>query len=128
MTEATVAASADARIIPGSQSWLRLARRARLLAALTLVWLCVEGAVGVIAGVIAGSIALVAFGLDSGIEGLASVIVLWRFTGSRMTSTGAERTAQKWVAVSFGTLTVRPSRRSQRSRTKLGDRRLWFVK
>jgi divalent metal cation (Fe/Co/Zn/Cd) transporter len=86
---------------PGSPPWLRLARIARLLSALTLAWLTIEGAVGVIAGVIAGSIALVAFGLDSAIEGLASVIVLWRFTGSRTTSATSERTAQKWVAVSF---------------------------
>jgi divalent metal cation (Fe/Co/Zn/Cd) transporter len=43
----------------------------------------------------------VAFGLDSAIEGLASIIVLWRFTGTRTTSADAERRAQKWVAVSF---------------------------
>ena len=49
----------------------------------------------------AGSIALVAFGLDSAIEGLASVIVIWRFTGNRTISADAERRAQKWVAISF---------------------------
>jgi divalent metal cation (Fe/Co/Zn/Cd) transporter len=92
---------ADIDIVPGSASWLRLARRAKLLAALTLLWLVIEGAVGVIAGVIAGSIALVAFGLDSAIEGLASVIIIWRFTGTRTISAGAERRAQKWVAISF---------------------------
>ena len=53
------------------------------------------------AGIIAGSIALVAFGLDSAIEGLASVIVIWRFTGSRTNSVDAEHRAQKWVAISF---------------------------
>jgi divalent metal cation (Fe/Co/Zn/Cd) transporter len=92
---------ADVGIIPGSKPWLRLARIAKILAALTLVWLGIEGTIGVVAGVLAGSIALVAFGLDSAIEGLASVIVLWRFTGSRTISPGAERQAQKWVAVSF---------------------------
>ena len=94
---------AEAAVRPniGSEPWLRLARRARLLAALTLLWLGVEWTVGVIAGVIAGSIALVAFGLDSAIEGLASIIVLWRFSGWRTTSPVAERTAQKWVAISF---------------------------
>ena len=92
---------ADVDITPGSVSWLRLARRARFLAALTLVWLGIEGTVGVIAGVLAGSIALVAFGLDSAIEGLASVIVIWRFTGTRTISETAERRAQKWVAISF---------------------------
>ena len=50
---------------------------------------------------IAGSIALIGFGLDSAIEGLASVIVVWRFTGTRTLSEDAERRAQKLVAVSF---------------------------
>jgi divalent metal cation (Fe/Co/Zn/Cd) transporter len=92
---------ADVGIIPGSKLWIRLARIAKILAALTLVWLGIEGTIGVVAGVLAGSIALVAFGLDSAIEGLASVIVLWRFTGSRTISPVAERQAQKCVAVSF---------------------------
>ena len=88
-------------IIPGSPSWLRLARLAKVLASLTLVWLGIEGAIGVVAGILAGSVALVAFGLDSAIEGLASVIVIWRFTGTRTISADAERRAQKWVAISF---------------------------
>ncbi len=92
---------ADIEIVPGSPSWLRLARLAKLLSSLTLVWLTIEGVVGVVAGVLAGSIALVAFGLDSAIEGLASVIVIWRFTGNRTISANAERRAQKWVAISF---------------------------
>ena len=92
---------AEIGITPGNPSWLRLARLAKVLAALTLVWLGIEGAIGVVAGVLAGSIALVAFGLDSAIEGLASVIVIWRFTGNRTISPDAERRAQKWVAVSF---------------------------
>jgi len=92
---------ADIAVIPGSKSWLRLARLARLLSSLTLVWLGIEGAIGVVAGILAGSIALLAFGLDSAIEGLASVIVIWRFTGTRTSSPAAEQRAQKWVAVSF---------------------------
>ena len=78
-----------------------LARLAKTLASLTLVWLGIEGAVGVTAGIRAGSIALVAFGLDSAIEGLASIIVIWRFTGTRTISPVAELHAQKWVAVSI---------------------------
>jgi divalent metal cation (Fe/Co/Zn/Cd) transporter len=60
-----------------------------------------EGVLGLIAGFAAGSIALVGWALGSAIEGLASVIVVWRFTGSRMLSETAERRAQKAVAVSF---------------------------
>jgi divalent metal cation (Fe/Co/Zn/Cd) transporter len=79
----------------------RLAGRARLLSWLSLVWMTIEGAVGVVAGIIAGSVALVGFGIDSAIEGLASVIVIWRFTGGRTHSEAAERRAQQLVAVSF---------------------------
>jgi divalent metal cation (Fe/Co/Zn/Cd) transporter len=80
---------ADLDITLGSASWLRLARLAKLLSSLTLVWLGIEGTIGVVAGVLAGSVALVAFGLDSAIEGLASIIVIWRFTGSRTISIDA---------------------------------------
>ena len=40
-----------------------------------------EGVIGLIAGFTAGSIALIGWALGSAIEGLASVIVVWRFTG-----------------------------------------------
>jgi divalent metal cation (Fe/Co/Zn/Cd) transporter len=78
-----------------------LARRVKLLSWLSLAWMTVEGAVAIVAGLIAGSIALVGFGLDSGIEGLASVIIIWRFTGSRVFSHAAEQRAQKLVAIQF---------------------------
>ena len=39
--------------------------------------------------------------LGSGIEPLASAIVVWRFTGSRIMSETSERRAQRAVAVSF---------------------------
>lgn len=91
----------DIDVVPGSASWLKLARLAKLLSSLSLVWLGIEGVIGVVAGILAGSIALIAFGLDSAIEGLASVIVIWRFTGSRTVSPNAERRAQRWVAISF---------------------------
>jgi divalent metal cation (Fe/Co/Zn/Cd) transporter len=61
----------------------------------------VEGTVAITAALVAGSVALLGFGLDSVIEGVASVIVIWRFTGSRRLSGHAERQAQKAVAVSF---------------------------
>jgi divalent metal cation (Fe/Co/Zn/Cd) transporter len=86
---------------PRDATWLRRARLAKWLAWASLGWLCIEGGVGVAAGIIAGSVALVGFGLDSAIEGLASFIVVWRFTGTRTLSETSERTAQKLVAVSF---------------------------
>jgi divalent metal cation (Fe/Co/Zn/Cd) transporter len=79
----------------------RLARRARLLSWLSLAWMTVEGGVAISAGVVASSIALVGFGLDSAIEGFASLVIVWRFSRSRMFSSQAETRAQKLVAVQF---------------------------
>jgi divalent metal cation (Fe/Co/Zn/Cd) transporter len=83
----------------------QLARRVKLLSWLSLAWMTVEGAVAIAAGIVAGSIALVGFGLDSAIEGFASVIIIWRFTGHRVFSHAAEQRAQKLVAVQFFLLT-----------------------
>jgi len=84
-----------------SAEWLRAAHRARLLSWISLAWMAAEGAIGVVAGILAGSIALVAFGLDSAIEGFASLVIVWRFTGGRLLSERAEQTAQKLVAIQF---------------------------
>ena len=48
-----------------------LARRVKLLSWLSLAWMTVEGVVAILAGLAASSIALIGFGLDSAIEGLA---------------------------------------------------------
>ena len=58
------------------ERWLRDARYARWLAWASLAWMAAEAAVGLIAGIAAGSIALVGWALGSGIEALASVIVV----------------------------------------------------
>ena len=79
----------------------RLIRRAKALSWLSLAWMTVEGTVAITAALVAGSVALLGFGIDSAIEGLASVIVIWRFTGTRRVSDHAEERARKAVAVSF---------------------------
>jgi divalent metal cation (Fe/Co/Zn/Cd) transporter len=84
---------------PGERD--RLIRRAKALSWLSLAWMTVEGTVAITAALIAGSVALLGFGIDSAIEGLASVIVIWRFTGTRRLSEHAELRAQKAVAISF---------------------------
>ncbi len=84
----------------GPERYRELARRVRLLSWLSLGAMSVEGIVAIGAGIMAGSIALVGFGLDSAIEGFASVIIIWRFTGSRVMSQTAEHRAQKLVASS----------------------------
>ena len=78
-----------------------LVRRAQLLAWASLLWMTAEGVIAVVAGILAGSIALIGFGLDSAIEGIASVVIIWRFWGARALSERAERRAQKLVAVQF---------------------------
>jgi divalent metal cation (Fe/Co/Zn/Cd) transporter len=83
------------------ERYAELARRVKLLSWLSLFWMSIEGAVAIVAGIVAGSIALVGFGLDSAVEGFASVVIIWRFTGSRVFSHGAEQRAQKLVAIQF---------------------------
>src|SRR5687767_8335031 len=85
----------------GGPDYLRLARRAKLLSWASLAYMALEGIVAVVAGIVAGSIALIGFGIDSAIEGFASVIIVWRFTGSRALSGAAENRAQKLVAIQF---------------------------
>jgi hypothetical protein len=74
---------ADTPLVAVSADWLRLAR---LMSWLTLAWMGIEGGVAIGAAIITGSVALLGFGLDSGIEAMASVIVIWRFTGTRLAS------------------------------------------
>ena len=87
--------------VHGSAEYLRLARRAKLLSWASLGYMTIEGVVAIAAGVTAGSIALIGFGLDSAIEGFASVVIVWRFTGWRTLSHHAEERAQKLVAIQF---------------------------
>ena len=78
-----------------------LVSRARLLAWIGLGWHVVEAAVAIIAGVVAGSIALVGFGADSLIEAAAGIVVIWLMAGERSASAASERRAQQLVAMSF---------------------------
>jgi divalent metal cation (Fe/Co/Zn/Cd) transporter len=91
--------TADAALAPAERD--RLIRQAKLLAWASLAWMTAEGVIAVVAGVMAGSIALIGFGIDSAIEGMASVVIIWRFWGARALSERAERRAQKLVAVQF---------------------------
>jgi divalent metal cation (Fe/Co/Zn/Cd) transporter len=83
------------------ERYRELAGRVKLLSWLSLGVMSLEGIVALVAGIVAGSIALVGFGLDSAIEGFASVIIIWRFTGSRVMSQAAELRAQRLVAIQF---------------------------
>jgi divalent metal cation (Fe/Co/Zn/Cd) transporter len=82
-------------------SWERSARWAVTLSWFSLAYMAVEGGVGVWQGLAAGSVALAGWGLASFIEGMASVVVVWRFTGDRRLSDTAEHRAQGLVALQF---------------------------
>ena len=90
-----------AHVARGSADYLSLARRAKWLSWASLGYMAIEGLVAVVAGIVAGSIALIGFGIDSAIEGFASVVIVWRFTGWRALSEAAENRAQKLVAIQF---------------------------
>jgi len=77
----------------------RLGRRAQLLAGASVAYNVVEAAVAVSAGLAAGSVALVGFGLDSVVEVSSGLVVLWQFRHPVPQS--RERAALRLMAVSF---------------------------
>ena len=82
--------------------------KARFLNRISIAWNVVEGMVALAAGVVAGSVSLVGFGLDSGIEVSASLILAWRLHQERRGGCRAEddRRATRAIAVSFAALAV----------------------
>lgn len=54
--------------------------RGRRLEYFTVVWNTLEGLVAVLAGIVAGSISLVGFGIDSFIEVTSGSVLLWRMS------------------------------------------------
>jgi len=77
----------------------RLGRRAQLLAGASVAYNVVEAVIAIAAGVVAGSIALVGFGLDSVVEVSSGLIILWQFRHPMPES--RERTALRLMALSF---------------------------
>jgi divalent metal cation (Fe/Co/Zn/Cd) transporter len=84
------------------------ARTGRALQHLTIGWNAAECLVALAAGGVAGSIALVGFGLDSAIEVAASLAALWRLARDRDEAgrAAAERTALRWIGGGFLLLAV----------------------
>jgi len=56
-----------------------LHKKALLLSYFTVGYNIIEGIVSIFAGVLAGSIALIGFGLDSFVESLSGGVMIWRF-------------------------------------------------
>ena len=82
----------------------QLTRRGLRLAQFTIAYNVIEGAVAITAGLLAGLVSVVGFGIDSGIESIAAVLVGLRLV-ARLRHGGAderkERRALKLVAVTF---------------------------
>jgi divalent metal cation (Fe/Co/Zn/Cd) transporter len=85
-----------------------LVARGRRLEYFTITWNGFEAAVALIAGALAGSIALVGFGLDSVIETISAGILLWRLRPKQdgQHRERAEFTARRLVGVCFLLLAV----------------------
>ena len=77
----------------------QLGRRAQLLAAASVSYNFIEAVIAITAGLVAGSIALVGFGLDSIVEVSSGLIILWQFRHPLPES--RERRALRLMALSF---------------------------
>jgi cation diffusion facilitator family transporter len=82
-----------------------LKKRALFLSYFTVGYNILEGILSILAGSLAGSIALIGFGLDSFVESLSGSVMIWRFRKSGKISEEeeekAERTATRLIGYSF---------------------------
>jgi divalent metal cation (Fe/Co/Zn/Cd) transporter len=84
---------------------VRLRRRGFWLEYASMGWMTAEAAVAITAGVVASSIALTGFGLDSVIEFFAAAVVVWQLRGEEQ---GEEREtrAVRLIGVTFFALAL----------------------
>ena len=80
-----------------------LVARGRRLEYLTIAWNAFEAIVALVSGLVAGSVALVGFGLDSVIETVSAGVLVWRFGADEDVERRerAERTARRLVGICF---------------------------
>jgi divalent metal cation (Fe/Co/Zn/Cd) transporter len=92
----------------GRDDRARAVRRALVLNRFTLLYNVIEGGIALTAGAAAGSISLIGFGLDSGIEVSAAVVLAWRLRAERTTgcTQTTDRRATKAIALSFAALAL----------------------
>ena len=90
-----------------------LGRRAQLFAGASVTYNVVEAVVAISAGAVAGSVALVGFGLDSIVEVFSGVVILWQFRHT--VPEARERQALRLIALSFFGLAVYVSVESVRA-------------
>lgn len=105
-------AHTSSRVI-SPQERATLGRRAQLLAAASVAYNVVEAIIAISAGLVAGSVALVGFGLDSVVEVSSGLIILWQFRHHRPQA--REQQAQRLMAISFFALAAYVSFESVRA-------------
>ena len=88
---------------PAALDRTALVARGRRLEYFTIAWNAFEATVALASGLLAGSIALVGFGLDSVIETISAGILLWRLHAEDdpLRRERAERTAHRLVGICF---------------------------
>jgi hypothetical protein len=86
----------------------KVVRRANVLNRLTIGWNAIEGIVAIAAGLAASSASLIGFGLDSGIEVSAALVLAWRLHQERKEGCQmpADDRARRLIAWSFSALAV----------------------
>ncbi|MDN3296355.1 cation transporter [Streptomyces ficellus] len=112
-------------VIPlGASSGRRdaLAKRIRLLVAVTIIYNLIEAIVAITAGTLASSTALIGFGLDSVIEVSSAAAVAWQFSASEHHMREArEKTTLRIIAVSFFALAAYVTVDAARALTGSGE-------
>ncbi len=83
----------------------RLRRRGFALEYATMTWMVAEATVAITAGVLASSIVLIGFGLDSVIEFFAAVIVIWQLRGE-VAGQQRETRAVRLIGLTFFALAI----------------------
>lgn len=81
-----------------------LAGRAWWLAIATAGWNTIEAVVALASGAVAGSIGLIGFGLDSCVEVMSAIVIIWQFSGTAHEE--REQKALRLIAISFFALGV----------------------
>ena len=93
----TVPEHAATALDPAERS--RLGRRAQLLAGASVAYNSAEAVIAITAGAVAGSTALVGFGLDSVVEVSSGLVILWQFR--HVLPQSREQQALRAIALSF---------------------------
>ncbi|MGH9271273.1 MAG: cation diffusion facilitator family transporter [Ilumatobacteraceae bacterium] len=97
----------------GPHEQRRLTNRVRMLVAATITYNIIEAVIAISAGALAGSTALIGFGLDSVIEVSSATVVAWQFSGADPAA--RERIALRVIGISFFVLAAYVSVESLRA-------------